>query len=81
MAETAQRVVVMYAGRKVEQAPIDVLFDQPLHAVGGTHMSEHPISPGSLTAQAGRGFPASHPISSAIEADLEASPAQTTTPI
>ncbi|MEY3665905.1 MAG: hypothetical protein RLZZ153_2087 [Pseudomonadota bacterium] len=31
IAETAQRVVVMYAGRKVEQAPVDILFDRPLH--------------------------------------------------
>jgi peptide/nickel transport system ATP-binding protein len=31
VAETAQRVVVMYAGRKVEQAPVDALFAAPLH--------------------------------------------------
>ncbi|MCW5729315.1 MAG: ABC transporter ATP-binding protein [Alphaproteobacteria bacterium] len=31
VAETAQRVVVMYAGRKVEEAPVDALFEQPLH--------------------------------------------------
>ncbi len=31
VAETAQRVVVMYAGRKVEEAPVEVLFDNPLH--------------------------------------------------
>ncbi|NKC15077.1 MAG: ATP-binding cassette domain-containing protein [Gammaproteobacteria bacterium] len=31
VAETAQRVVVMYAGRKVEQAPVERLFEQPLH--------------------------------------------------
>ena len=31
IAETAQRVVVMYAGRKVEEAPVDKLFDAPLH--------------------------------------------------
>ena len=31
VAETAQRVVVMYAGRKVEEASADDLFDQPLH--------------------------------------------------
>jgi peptide/nickel transport system ATP-binding protein len=31
VAEMAQRVVVMYAGRKVEEAPVDVLFDRPLH--------------------------------------------------
>ena len=31
VAETAQKVVVMYAGRKVEQAPVGDLFEHPLH--------------------------------------------------
>ncbi|HTE81457.1 MAG TPA: ABC transporter ATP-binding protein [Reyranella sp.] len=31
IAETAQRVVVMYAGRKVEEAAVEALFDNPLH--------------------------------------------------
>jgi peptide/nickel transport system ATP-binding protein len=31
VAEMAQRVVVMYAGRKVEEAPVDDLFRRPLH--------------------------------------------------
>jgi peptide/nickel transport system ATP-binding protein len=31
IAETAQRVVVMYAGRKVEEAPVEALFARPLH--------------------------------------------------
>jgi oligopeptide/dipeptide ABC transporter ATP-binding protein len=31
VAENADRVVVMYAGRKVEEAPAAVLFDQPGH--------------------------------------------------
>ena len=31
VAETAQRVIVMYAGRKVEEAPVDALFACPLH--------------------------------------------------
>jgi peptide/nickel transport system ATP-binding protein len=31
VAETAQRVVVMYAGKKVEEARVEVLFDEPLH--------------------------------------------------
>ncbi len=31
VAETTQRVVVMYAGRKVEEAPVLALFDNPLH--------------------------------------------------
>ena len=31
VAETAQRVVVLYAGRKVEEAPVDELFANPMH--------------------------------------------------
>ncbi len=31
IAETAQRVVVMYAGKKVEEAPVEELFGNPLH--------------------------------------------------
>jgi peptide/nickel transport system ATP-binding protein len=31
VAETAQRVIVMYAGRKVEEASVEALFAAPLH--------------------------------------------------
>ena len=31
VAEMAQRVVVMYAGRKVEEAPVSEIFARPLH--------------------------------------------------
>ncbi len=31
VAETTERVVVMYAGRKVEEASVEALFDEPLH--------------------------------------------------
>jgi len=31
VAETAQRVIVMYAGKKVEEAEVDNLFGEPLH--------------------------------------------------
>jgi peptide/nickel transport system ATP-binding protein/oligopeptide transport system ATP-binding protein len=31
IAETADRVMVMYAGRVVEEAPVHGLFDRPLH--------------------------------------------------
>jgi peptide/nickel transport system ATP-binding protein len=31
VAETAERVIVMYAGRKVEEGPVEALFDRPKH--------------------------------------------------
>jgi peptide/nickel transport system ATP-binding protein len=31
VAETAQRVIVMYAGKKVEEADVETLFAEPLH--------------------------------------------------
>ena len=31
VAETCERAAVMYAGRKVEEAPVEVLFDAPAH--------------------------------------------------
>jgi peptide/nickel transport system ATP-binding protein len=31
VAETAQRVIVMYAGKKVEEAAVEQLFEEPLH--------------------------------------------------
>ncbi|PWT91498.1 MAG: peptide ABC transporter ATP-binding protein [Proteobacteria bacterium] len=31
VAETAQRVIVMYAGKKVEEAEVEALFEQPRH--------------------------------------------------
>ncbi|SEC43628.1 peptide/nickel transport system ATP-binding protein [Rhizobiales bacterium GAS191] len=31
VAETCQRVIVMYAGRKIEEAQVDALFDRPAH--------------------------------------------------
>jgi len=31
VAETAQRVIVMYAGRKVEEASVEALFERPMH--------------------------------------------------
>jgi peptide/nickel transport system ATP-binding protein len=31
VAETAQRVIVMYAGRKIEEAPVGELFARPQH--------------------------------------------------
>jgi oligopeptide/dipeptide ABC transporter ATP-binding protein len=31
VAEVAERVMVMYAGKKVEEAPVDVLYERPKH--------------------------------------------------
>jgi peptide/nickel transport system ATP-binding protein len=31
VAEMAERVIVMYAGRKVEEAPVDEIFSRPMH--------------------------------------------------
>jgi peptide/nickel transport system ATP-binding protein len=42
VAETAERVIVMYAGRKVEEAPVDDLFAHPLHPYTRGLMSSIP---------------------------------------
>ena len=43
VAEIADRVVVMYAGRKVEEAPVDDLFEAPLHPYTRYLISAVPI--------------------------------------
>lgn len=50
VAERCERVLVMYAGRKVEEAPVTALFDQPLHPYTRALMASMP----SLTRQGGR---------------------------
>src|SRR5439155_11088738 len=40
VAQTSQWVIVMYAGKKVEEADVDALFEQPLH----------PYTPGLLAS-------------------------------
>ena len=49
VAETADRVVVMYAGRKVEEAPVDALFETPLHPYTAGLIGATPV-PGAARA-------------------------------
>jgi oligopeptide/dipeptide ABC transporter ATP-binding protein len=50
VAQTAQRVIVMYAGKKVEEADVDTLFANPRHPYTRGLMASIPAVP---TAQAG----------------------------
>ena len=50
VAETADRVVVMYAGRKVEEATVDDLFETPLHPYTAGLIGATPV-PGSARAE------------------------------
>jgi peptide/nickel transport system ATP-binding protein len=54
VAEMAQRVVVMYAGRKVEEAPVDDLFEQPAHPYTVGLMRSVPELGSSLHDDTGR---------------------------
>ena len=46
VAETAERVIVMYAGRKVEEAPVAALFASPLHPYTRGLLNSIPRLPG-----------------------------------
>jgi peptide/nickel transport system ATP-binding protein len=50
VAETADRVVVMYAGRKVEEASVDDLFERPLHPYTAGLIGATPV-PGAERAE------------------------------
>ncbi len=50
VAETADRVVVMYAGRKVEEASVDELFETPLHPYTAGLIGATPV-PGAARAE------------------------------
>jgi len=50
VAETARRVVVMYAGRKVEEADVDDLFERPLHPYTAGLIAATPV-PGAERAR------------------------------
>jgi peptide/nickel transport system ATP-binding protein len=57
VAETAQRVIVMYAGRKVEEATVDELFARPLHPYTRGLMASIPrlgLMRGEIEPAAGR---------------------------
>src|ERR1043166_2720444 len=50
VAETAERVIVMYAGRKVEEGKVDALFEQPRHPYTAGLLASIPqlTSPGEI---------------------------------
>jgi peptide/nickel transport system ATP-binding protein len=52
VAETAQRVIVMYAGRKVEETDVEALFELPLHPYTRGLMASIPRLP-SMRGEAG----------------------------
>ena len=54
VAEMAQRVVVMYAGRKVEEAPVQALFEQPRHPYTLGLLGSMPHLGGSLATPEGQ---------------------------
>jgi len=54
VAEMAERVVVMYAGRKVEEAPVGEIFARPLHPYTRGLLGSVPIL-GSSLRDGGRG--------------------------
>jgi len=49
VAETCQRVIVMYAGRKVEEADVFELFDRPMHPYTRGLMASIPAVPSAHT--------------------------------
>jgi peptide/nickel transport system ATP-binding protein len=57
VAETAQRVIVMYAGKKVEEAEVEALFEEPLHPYTQGLLASIPRLPilaGAPSAASGR---------------------------
>ena len=69
VAETAHRVVVMYAGRKIEEAPVEELFDRPLHPYTHGLMASVPrlaVLGGGPTAERLQEIPGMVPLLSAL---------------
>ena len=54
VAETADRVMVMYAGRKVEEAPVKELFSNPRHPYTSGLLGAMPRLGSSLSGNTGR---------------------------
>jgi peptide/nickel transport system ATP-binding protein len=54
VAQTAQRVIVMYAGKKVEEADVDTLFARPRHPYTRGLMASIPELPTAGAAHAAR---------------------------
>jgi oligopeptide/dipeptide ABC transporter ATP-binding protein len=54
VAQTAQRVIVMYAGRKVEEAGVDTLFADPRHPYTRGLMASIPAVPTSRATEKAR---------------------------
>ncbi|WP_298261714.1 ABC transporter ATP-binding protein [Bradyrhizobium sp.] len=54
VAEVAERVMVMYAGRKVEEAPVEELFRTPRHPYTQGLLGAVPKLGSSLSGEAGR---------------------------
>jgi peptide/nickel transport system ATP-binding protein len=54
VAEMAERVVVMYAGRKVEEAPVKELFRQPRHPYTAGLLASVPKLGSSLAGESHR---------------------------
>ena len=54
VAQTAQRVIVMYAGRKVEEATVERLFEDPRHPYTRGLLASIPAVPSADTADQAR---------------------------
>ena len=73
VAETADRVVVMYAGRKVEEAGVDDLFETPLHPYTAGLIGATPV-PGAERAKRLADIPGMVPSLNALPAGCAFAP-------
>jgi peptide/nickel transport system ATP-binding protein len=61
LSSTCDRVLVMYAGRVVEEGPADQLFEQPLHPYGGALAAAFPRVGDPMARFAPAGLPGDPP--------------------